>query len=101
MSEKIENVFTFQNQQGEETYIYSLKKENDKLGYDYYLLFKDNNNHFTIYESVNTIKLLQINNIQLIPITKNNPKYIIFLSELFTALDNEKENQPKEAMIRK
>ena len=31
MSEKIENVYTFQNKQGDETYIYSLKKENDNL----------------------------------------------------------------------
>ena len=99
MSEKIENVYTFQNKQGDETYIYSLKKENDNLGYDYYLLMKDENNHFTIFGSINTIKLLQINNIQLIPIQKNNPKYTIFLEELLTVL--KQESKQKEVVSRK
>ena len=101
MSEKIENVFIFQNKQGNETYIYSLKKDDDELGYDYYLLTKDDDNNFTIHGSVNTIKLLQLNNIKLTPIQKSNPRYVIFLSELLIALNNEKEKHPKEVLIRK
>ena len=72
---------------------------NDNLGYDYYLLMKDENNHFTIFGSINTIKLLQINNIQLIPIQKTNPKYTIFLEELLTAL--KQESKQKEVVSRK
>ena len=101
MSEKIENVYTFQNKQGDITYIYSLKKANDNLGYNYYLLTKDVDNQFIIYGSINTIKLLQTNNIELTPIEKTNPKYTIFLTELLSALEKERENSKKEIMARK
>lgn len=88
MNEKIVNVYELKSEFEKESYIYSLKKKEDYLGFNYYILMKDENNEITIIETENPLKILQNNDVNLIPITKDNPKYQIFLSELLLGLNN-------------
>lgn len=88
MSEKILNVYEFQSDTNEISYIYSTKKKKDYLGFDYYILSKDDNLEPTIYEAGNTLDLLQSNDIKLIPITKDSLQYQKFLLELNRGLNN-------------
>lgn len=88
MNEIIENIYTFKSEQGTSSYIYSLRKEEDYLGYDYYFLTKDPNNNPIIYETINPIFFLQNNQLNIIPIQKNTVEYKEFLNELSIAKNN-------------
>lgn len=87
MNEKIVNVYKFESEKGIHSYIYSLKKQDDFLGFDYYILTK-NNDKPIIYEATNTIEILQSNNVNLIPIDKKDKEFTIFLKELLTVINN-------------
>lgn len=97
MEEKIMNVYKFELDENLQSYIYSVKKDNDFLGFDYYVLSKNKKNEINIYEATNTIKLLHSNNINLIPISKFEDEYNIFITDLSKAMNNKKE----ETLIRK
>lgn len=94
MSEKIENIYKFESEEGQFSYIYSLKKQNDFLGFDYYILSTKNNEPI-IYEANNTIDLLQSNNINLIPIKRNTEEFKVFLHDLLTAISNNQKNKSR------
>lgn len=94
MSKKIINVYKVKSENGFDTYIYSTKKQNDNLGYNYYILAKDENNIPTIYETVDTINLLHSNDINLKQIDENNKEeYKKFLAEFLIAINNTKEKE--------
>ena len=97
MSEKIVNVYKFKLGENLDSYIYSLRKENDFLGFDYYVLSTNKENKPTIYEANNTIKLLHSNNVNILPIEKNKEEYKRFLETLSQAINNKKE----EKLVRK
>lgn len=87
MSEIIENIYTFKSEQGIDSYVYSLKKSDDHLGYDYYFLTKDENDNQIIYEAINPLIFLQNNKLNIIPIKKNTSEYEKFLKELENAMN--------------
>jgi len=93
MSEKIENVYEFKTETGMLSYMYSLKKQEDYLGFDYYVLTKNEKNEAIIVKTGNPISILQNSGIDLSPIEKDNPKYHIFLSELLDAMNPPKEKE--------
>ena len=94
MSKKIINIYKFKSETGIDSYIYSTRKTTDNLGYNYYLLTRDENNIPTIYETVNTIKLLHSNELNLKPIDeKNSEEYKKFLSEFLVAINTPKEKE--------
>lgn len=95
MNEKILNVYKFQTDNNQKSYVYTLKKDDDNLGFDYFILAKTSE-ETTIYEAKNALKVFQNNNIELIPIRKNTKEYEIFLLELQSYLKN---NEKKEAVI--
>lgn len=99
MSEKIENVCKFQSEDTGKSYIYSLRKEEDSLGYDYYILTKNQDNQFINYRTDNTIKLLHDNGIELVRIKEDDPQYKEFLYELLEAMNNKPKKE--EALSRK
>lgn len=88
MEEKVVNVYEFKLENGKESYIYSSNKQSDSLRFNYYILTRDENDEPIVYDAGNTIKTLQNNKINLIPIEKENKKYKVFLSELLSALNN-------------
>ena len=101
MNKEIMNVYEFKtknNTKSYKSYIYSLEKKEEDLNFKYYILTKDDNLESTIYEANNTLNMLQLNNIQLIPIEKNSPSYQKFLEELQETLEkitNQKKAIPK------
>lgn len=99
MSEKIINIYKFRTKNGQESYIYSLKENDDYLKYDYYLLSENEYGELEIKPSANTINLLQNNEINLTPIKKNNPEYEVFIQKLLATL--QKEEQKKEVLPRR
>lgn len=94
MSEKVVNVYEFELENKKQFFMYSVKKEDDSLGFNYYILTKNDANEPVIYDAGNTIKTLQANAIHLNPIVKNNEKYNLFLKELLTALNNKPKERP-------
>lgn len=88
MNEKISNVYEFESEPNKISYIYSLKQNKDYLGFNYYILTKDENSEPIICEAGNTLEILQTNNANLIPITKNSTRYKKFLLELTKGLNN-------------
>jgi hypothetical protein len=88
MEEKLVNIYGFKLEDNTESYIYSLKEQENSLNYKYYILTRDENDDPIIYDAGNAIKTLQNNKINLIPIKENNEKYKIFLKELSSALNN-------------
>ena len=88
MIEKIVNIYMFKSEKGKNSYIYSLKKTNDDLGFDYHLLTKEEDNKPVICDATNAINILHSNRINLTPITNNTPEYKVFLTELLIAIDN-------------
>lgn len=98
MNKEIMNVYEFKTKNNTKSYIYSLEKKEEDLNFKYYILTKDDNLESTIYEANNTLNMLQLNNIQLIPIEKNSPSYQKFLEELQETLEkitNQKKAIPK------
>ena len=98
MNKEIMNVYEFETKNNTKSYIYSLEKKEEDLNFKYYILTKDDNLESTIYEANNTLNMLQLNNIQLIPIEKNSPSYQKFLEELQETLEkitNQKKAIPK------
>lgn len=93
MSEKVVNVYEFQSENGGDSFIYSVKKAEDPLGFNYYILAKNETNEPVIYHAGNTVKTLQANGIHLTPIPKNTEKYKLFLKELLEALNNQKKER--------
>ena len=87
MNKEIMNVYEFKTKNNTKSYIYSLEKKEEDLNFKYYILTKDDNLESTIYEANNTLNMLQLNNIQLIPIEKNSPSYQKFLEELQETLE--------------
>lgn len=98
MSEIIENIYYFITKEGTKSYIYSLKKLNDPLGYDYYLLTKDNDNNAVIYETINVLSFLQNNRLNIIPVKKGTEEYEEVLEKISTIMSN---NEKIEVMNRK
>ena len=96
MSEKILNVYEFQAENDQISYIYSLRKNKDHLGFNYYILTKNEESQPIVYEVGNTLDILQTNDIKLIPIKKDSIKYQKFLLELNQALNN---NSQKEKVV--
>ena len=90
MSEKIVNVYEFHSKNTQKSYIYTLKKDGNKLGFDYFILTK-NNQEIKIYEAKNEFKNFQNNDIKLIPIKKETEEYKEFLEELLSY--NEKKEE--------
>ena len=99
MSEKILNVYEFQTENNQISYIYSQNKKKDYLGFDYYILSKNDSLEPIIYEAGNTLDILQSNNIKLNPIKKDSMKYQKFLLELNKVLNNLQKKE--KATIRK
>lgn len=95
MIEKIVNIYSFKSEKGINSYIYSLAKPNDNLGYDYYLLTKKENNEPFIHEASNAITLLYNTGVKLIPITKDTPEYKEFLTELLAAINSNSSTKQK------
>ena len=87
MDERILNVYEFKSNKSKQSYIYSVRKEEDNLGYKYYILTENNNNEKIIYEADNTLNILQSNNIELTPIKKDTQKYKDFLIKLLSVLN--------------
>ena len=87
MSEIIENIYTFKSEQGTNSYIYSIRRTDDYLGYDYYLLTKDKNDNYTII-AINPIYFLQNSQLNITPIHKNTPEYELVLKELEREIKN-------------
>ncbi len=94
MNDKIVNVYKLKLLEGQDSFIYSLKKTNDPLGFQYYILIKNEKNEPMIYDAGNAIKILQNQGTYLIPVKKEEAQYEQFLSELLYALNqNQKESQ--------
>lgn len=98
MSEIIENIYSFKTNEGKKSYIYSLKKINDPLGYDYYLLTKDKDNNSVIYETINVLRFLQNNGLNIEPVKKNTEEYEDVLEEISVLMNK---NEKIEVMNRK
>lgn len=95
MIEKIVNIYSLKLDNRKSSYIYSLKKNDDYLGFEYYILTKNKKEEPIIYEITDIITLLQSANISLTPINKNSPKYQMFLKELSIALNNQQIKKEK------
>lgn len=97
MIEKIVNIYSLKLDNRKSSYIYSLKKNDDYLGFEYYILTKNKKEEPIIYEITDIITLLQSANISLTPINKNspNPEYQMFLNELSIALNNQQIKKEK------
>ena len=90
MSEIIENIYSFKTNEGKKSYIYSLKKLDDPLGYEYYLLTKDKENNSVIYETINVLSFLQNNRLNIAPVKKDTEEYENVLEEISTIMNKSK-----------
>ena len=94
MNKKIVNVFELKTEEAEKrSYIYSIKDQDDYLGFDYYILTKNENNEPTIIETEDPLNLLNNNNVNLVPISQDNPKYQEFILELSIAQQNQEKKK--------
>ena len=96
MNEKIVNVYELKSDLKQKSYIYSLRKQEDYLGFDYYILSKNEENMPFIIEADNPLNLLQNSNVNLVPITKDSQEYETFINELSLALNT---TETKESIL--
>lgn len=96
MNERIVNIYSFETKTGIISYIYSSKKPQDDLGFDYYILTNNEKEEPVRYEANNALKILQNNNMQITPIQRDSLEYAIFLSKLSQAT---KTSEKKEEVL--
>lgn len=94
MNEKIVNIYEILLENSKQSFVYSIKKQDDSLGFNYYILTKNDSNEPVIYDAGNTIKTLQANKIHLNPVNRDTEKYNLFLKELLIALNNKPKEKP-------
>lgn len=78
------NVYKFATPNGTKSFFYSVKRE--KLSYKYYILSEESG-FPQISRIKNAISILQNNNIELEPVTKDDPDYNTFITSLALAIN--------------
>lgn len=91
MEDKIINVYSYNSQTAGKAYIYSERKPESHLGYNYFILTKDESDNYYIIEEPSPLESLQINNIKLNKLNKDTEEYQEFISILNNVTNVKKE----------
>lgn len=95
VSNKISNVYRFKDKGRSNCFIYSVKSSNNQLGFEYFILAKNDENESNIYSIGNTLNVLETIDADIEPVTKNSEAYQTFIIDLFQTLHKDPKQDKK------